>query len=320
MIENQSGYISPSDIQTILSGTLTRLHVLLTPLCGNLPYGVSPSSADIVAAAETLRLCNTLLLYMRSQSSAHDMKSKFWLDNSYWKTFSLQCNNAATKLRKEYNDDFEAMRQQCKGDAATLLRQKEGEEGEEGDENDGGNDDEEDRKKAIEKFLTVFQSLDETTRNIMILVSKKNRWDDLFGNFAMQQLYGEIATGLYNKFIAGKGLNHIKQMKSLATMYEVLREQADGGMIFYGPEFDKLLYTVCGISYNTSKDSRGRYHRIEERWKEMYGGANAGGSANDRPQRSKEYYDMRAYVREKLSGGGTSRKDAVLPVNFMFKD
>lgn len=312
MIENDSDYISPSDIQTILSGTLTRLHVLLSPLCKNLPFGTSPTAADIVAATETLRLCNTFLSELRSRCSLHDMKSKDWLDNTYWKTFSAQCRTAADRLRTQGVKGVDALPLRRNGDASTPSTQAKMPQ----DKTLQGKSLQE---RAIENFMDVFKSLDETTRNITLLVSRKNRWDDLFGGFATQQLYGEIATELYNKFIAARGVNHIQQMKSLATMYEVLREQADGACLFYGPEYDKLLFGTCGIRYNKGDKPRSRYHRVEERWKEMYSDSTSiRGSHDNRNTRPQEYYDMRAFVRERLSGGKTSRRDAPVPDGFKY--
>lgn len=260
MIENTTYYISPEDLQTILSGTLTRLRVLLSPLCGSLPFGVSPSEADVAAAADTLRLCNQLIVGLRSRSTLHDMKKKQWLDDAYWRAFQLKCSDAAIKVER-----------QC----------------------DNG-------------FLAAYKTLDATVKEIIILVSRKNKWDGLFGSFSMQQLYGEIASELYERFINGKNLNHIQQMKSLATMYEVLREQCDGGKIFQGPDFDDLLFKVCGIRYNSSEKPRGRYRQVGDWWAKLY-------DAEGDNKKSREYLDMRAFVRERLCGGRTSRKEAVVP-------
>lgn len=280
MIENSTYYLFSSDIQTILSGTMMRLRTLLTPLCGNLPFGVSPSATDIGATAETLRLCNRLLTELRSRSTLHDMKSKDWLDDDCWRNFSQRCGDAALKVERHRDS------------AATAS-----------------------------DFMAAYNDLEATIKDITILVSRKNRWDGLFGNFSTQQLYGEIAAELYERFVSRKDTSHMRQMKSLATMYEVLREQCGGGRVFMGPDFDSLLTKVCGIQYNASDKPRGRYRQVGEWWSKLYGSEDITAKGNKPEhigQKPREYLEMRAYVRERLSGGKTSRKDAPVPDAFKY--
>lgn len=275
MIENSTYYLFSSDIQTILSGTMTRLRALLTPLCANLPFGVSPSATDIAAAADALRLCNRLLTELRERSTLHDMKSKDWLDDTSWRSFSGRCDDAARKVAKHR-----------------------------------------DSTATADDFLAAYTDLEATIRGITALVSRKNRWDGLFGGFSTRQLYGEIAAGLYERFINGKDASHIQQMKSLATMYEVLREQCGWGKVFAGPDFDSLLTKVCCIRYNASDKPRGRYRQVGDWWRKLYGSED--GKAAQTGQKPQEYLKMRAYVREQISGGKTSRKDAPVPDAFKY--
>lgn len=278
MIENSTYYLFSSDIQTILSGTMTRLRALLAPLCANLPFGVSPSAADIAAAADALRLCDHLLTELRSRSTLHDMKSKDWLDDASWRSFSGRCDDAAHKVTKHR-----------------------------------------DSTATADDFLAAYNDLKATIKGITVLVSRKNRWDGLFGSFSTRQLYGEIAAGMYERFVNKKDVSHKQQMMSLATMYEVLRDQCGGGRVFMGPDFDNLLTKVCGIQYNASDKPRGRYRQVGEWWERLYGSEDDSKAAQT-AQKPQEYLKMRAYVREQISGGKTSRKDAPVPDAFRYNE
>lgn len=268
--------ITSSSIRSLRDNTLSRVRLLLSPLCEGISADVSPTVTDINAATECMEMCNDILRELLSRSSSASIKSKEWLHGDDWATFRKGINFSAVTAQRQCGKGVDAPPQ---------------------------------RRDAVEKLVNVAGQLCDTADKLSQLTRKNyNESHKLFKSQSVLDMYVEIGRGLYSNFIFGRKLMHKQEMVLYAVMYEVIREQQKADNTFFGPEFDRFLYYSCGIHYNNSDTPRGRYRQVSDVWRKIFADTTS-------KSKMPEYQRMKSYLIEKLSGGRIRlSRDAVMPI------
>lgn len=147
-----------------------------------------------------------------------------------------------------------------------------------------------------------------TVDNIIPLVRRHPFNSKLFITKAMERLYAGAILLMNDRFVKGQQLKHKDLMVVYAMMYEVVRQNCGLGRAFYGPDFDKLLYDVCGIKYNGSNDRKGRYRQVGDVWKKLFGDSDENSAANN-----ETLMKMKGITAKYLFGREAHRRFAFLP-------
>lgn len=270
--------ITSSSIRSLRDNTLSRVRLLLSPLCEGISSDISPSATDINAATESMMMCDDLLRELISRSSEASLKSKDWLHGDDWETFQEGLNDCVAKAQRQCHDGADASSS---------------------------------RREAVEKMAKIAKRLGETAEKLSMLTRKNySKAHKLFKSKSVLDMYVDIGKGLYSNFIFGRNLKHKQEMVLLAVMYEVIREQQKAENTFFGPEFDQFLYYSCGIHYNNSDSPRGRYRQVSDVWRKTFADPTS-------KSKLAEYQHMKSYIIEKLSGGRIRlSRDAVMPIGF----
>jgi len=78
-------------------------------------------------------------------------------------------------------------------------------------------------------------------------------------------IYKENVLEYHCQYIDNQNLTHKQLMLHYAAIYYALAYTTGSKLDeFHGPDFDKFLYVYCGITYNTSDTSRGRYRQVQD--------------------------------------------------------
>lgn len=78
-------------------------------------------------------------------------------------------------------------------------------------------------------------------------------------------IYKEHVRAYYYKYIDGKDISHKQLILHNAAIYFAIAYNTGIDTTqFHGPDFDKFMYTYCGIVYNNSDTPRGRYRQVAD--------------------------------------------------------